>query len=125
MDSAGLWITGTCSGGEVGGEMDRGVSSRSLRPSSTGGASHSVTTSTSSSDGKSALDSFGGGSSVGLWTLCRTTPAHGSGNRFKPSPPPESRPKHNSSLGLCKKDDYLAFLPGGAGVKASVGLEIR
>lgn len=56
--------------------MGGGVSSRLLRHSSVGGASHSVTTSTSSSDGRSDLASFGGSSAAGLGTLCRTTPAH-------------------------------------------------
>lgn len=65
--SAGLWITGTCEVG-VGG-------SRTLpRPSSTGGASHSVTTSTSSSEGRSTLVSFGGGGSEGFLTRRRITP---------------------------------------------------
>lgn len=74
--SVGLWITGTCSGGEVEGDTGGGVSSRLLRPSSTGGANHSVTTSTSSSDGRSHLISFRGGGSMGLWILRMTKPTH-------------------------------------------------
>ena len=73
--SGGRWITGTCRGGEVGGDLGgRDVSSRLLRPSRTGGASHSVTTSTSSSDGRSNLASLGGRGSRGVWTRCRITP---------------------------------------------------
>lgn len=75
-------MTGTCKVGEVGGDIGGGVSSTLRRPSSTGGASHSVTTSTSSSDGRSDLVNFGGGGSVGFGTLCSTTPGHGSEDEF-------------------------------------------
>lgn len=70
LTSVGLWMTGTCSGGEVGGS---GFSNK-LLPSSTEGASHSVTTSTSSSDGRSTLVTFVGGGSTGRWTFCSITP---------------------------------------------------
>lgn len=56
----GFWMTGTC-GEDV-------VSCLSL------GASHSVMTSTSSSDGVSLLASFGEEGSPELWALCRIRP---------------------------------------------------
>lgn len=65
LASEGPWITGTCRGEEA---------STLLCPSCTGGANHSVTTSTSSSEGCSILDSFGDGGVAGVRTFCRTTP---------------------------------------------------
>lgn len=72
--SEGLWITGTCNGGEVEGDRVGDVSSRFLLPSITAGANHSVTTSTSSSEGSSHLIAFRGGGSSGLWIFLRTAP---------------------------------------------------
>lgn len=94
LASAGLWMTGTCRGGEAPSMAALGVSSGA-------GTSHSVTTCTSSSDGRSVLGSFGDGGLAGLRTLCRITPGH-IGPHWSIFPPPLAhKPPTPSHLHMC------------------------